>query len=43
MKKGRTGTNCPFCILSFKMGPELMQEPGEPVEFGIFNFYKVFS
>jgi hypothetical protein len=25
------------------MGLELMQEPGEPVEFGIFNFYRVFS
>jgi len=36
-------TNCPFCILSFKMGLELKRKSGEPMEFGIFNFYKVFS
>ena len=36
-------TNCPFCILSFEKGLELMRESGEPLEFGIFDFYKVFS
>jgi len=36
-------TNCPFCILSFEMGLELMQDSGEPMEFGIFDFYKMFS
>ena len=36
-------TNCPSCILSFEMGLELMRESGEPMEFGIFDFYKVFS
>ena len=36
-------TNCPSCILSFEKGLELMQESGEPMEFGIFYFYKVFS
>jgi len=36
-------TNCPFCILSFERGLELMRESGEPMEFGIFDFYKVFS
>ena len=36
-------TNCLFCILSFEKGLELMRESGEPVEFGIFDFYKVFS
>jgi len=35
--------SCPSCILSLKKGLELMQESGEPVEFGIFDFYKVFS
>jgi hypothetical protein len=35
-------TNCPPCILSLK-GLELMQESGKPMEFGIFDFYKVFS
>jgi hypothetical protein len=30
-------TNCPPCILSLKKGLELMQESGEPVEFGIFG------
>ena len=36
-------TNCPSCILSLEKGLELMRESGEPVEFGIFDFYKVFS
>ena len=31
-------TNCPFCILSFEKGLEFMQESGEPMEFGIFDF-----
>jgi len=36
-------TNSPSCILSLEKGLELMRESGEPMEFGIFNFYKVFS
>lgn len=36
-------TNCPFCILSFERGLALKQEDGEPMNFGIFDFYKVFS
>ena len=36
-------TNCPSRILSIKKGLELMRESGEPMEFGIFDFYKVFS
>ena len=36
-------TNCPSCILSLEKGLELMRESGEPMEFGIFDFYKVFS
>jgi len=36
-------TNCPSCILSLEQGLEWMQESGEPMEFGIFDFYKVFS
>ena len=36
-------TNCPPCILSLEQGLELMRESGEPMEFGIFDFYKVFS
>jgi len=36
-------TNCPPCILSLKQGLELMRESGEPMECGIFDFYKVFS
>jgi len=36
-------TNCSSCILSLEQGLELMRESGEPVECGIFNFYKVFS
>ena len=38
----RALTNCPPCILSFEQGLELMRESGEPMEFGIFDFYKVF-
>ena len=36
-------TNCPSCILSLEQGLELMRESGEPMECGIFDFYKVFS
>ena len=36
-------TNCPSCILSLKQGLELMRETGESVEFGILDFYTVFS
>jgi len=36
-------TNCTSCILSLEKGLELMRESGEPMEFGIFDFYKVFS
>ena len=36
-------TNCPSCILFLEQGQELMQESGEPMECGIFDFYKVFS
>jgi len=36
-------TNCPFCILFFKRGLELMQESGEPMEFGIFDFSRCFQ
>ena len=36
-------TNCPPCILSIEQGLELMRESGEPMECGIFDFYKVFS
>ena len=36
-------TNCPSCILSLEKGLELMRELGEPMEFGIFDFSKVFS
>jgi len=39
----RALTNCPSCILSLEKGLELMWESGEPMEFGIFDFYKVFS
>ena len=35
--------NCPPCILFLKQGLELRREPGEPVECGIVDFYKVFS
>ena len=36
-------TNCPSRILSLELGLELMRESDVPVEFGIFDFYKVFS
>jgi len=36
-------TNYPSCILSLEQGLELMQELGEPMEFGIFDYSKVFS
>jgi len=36
-------TNCPSCILSLERGLELMRKSGEPIEFGIFDFYRVFS
>jgi len=36
-------TTCPSYILSSKKGLELMRESGEPMEFGIFDFYKAFS
>jgi hypothetical protein len=39
----RALTNCLSCILSLEKGLELMRESGEPMEFGIFDFYKVFS
>jgi len=35
--------NCPPCILFLEQGLELMREAGEPMEYGIFDFYKVFS
>ena len=35
-------TNCPPYILSLEQGLELMRESGEPMECGIFDFYKVF-
>ena len=36
-------TNCPPCILFLEQGLELRRESGEPMECGIFDFYKVFS
>ena len=36
-------TNCPAGPLFLEQGLELMRESGEPVECGIFDFYKVFS
>ena len=33
----------PVLYLTFDKGLELMREAGEPMEFGIFDFYKVFS
>ena len=39
----RALTNCPSCILSLEKRLELMRESGEPMEFGIFDFSKVFS
>ena len=35
--------NCPSCILSLEKGLELMRESSEPMEFGIFDYSKVFS
>ena len=35
--------NCPSCILSLEKGLELMRKSGEPMEFGIFDYSKVFS
>ncbi|MBC2700685.1 MAG: hypothetical protein HF976_04600 [ANME-2 cluster archaeon] len=35
-------TNCPSCISSLEQGLELMREPGEPMECGIFDYSKVF-
>ena len=39
----RALTNCLSCILFLEKGLELMRESGEPMEFGISDFYKVFS
>ena len=36
-------TNCPPFIVFLAQGLELIQEAGEPMECGIFDFYKVFS
>jgi fumarate reductase (CoM/CoB) subunit B len=36
-------TNCPFCILSFERGLDLKEGAGETMDFGIFDFYKIFS
>ena len=36
-------TNCPPCIISLEQGLELMRESSGPMEFGIFDFYKVSS
>ena len=36
-------TNCTPCPLFLEKGLELMREPGEPVEFWIYDFSKVFS
>ena len=36
-------TNCPPCILFLEQGMDLVRESGEPMECGIFDFYKVFS
>ena len=36
-------TNCPPSPLSLEQGLESMRESGEPMECGIFDFYKVFS
>ena len=35
--------NCRSCILSLEQGLELMREVGNPMECGIFDYYKVFS
>ena len=39
----RVLTNCPPYILFLEQGLELMRESSEPMERGIFDFYKVFS
>jgi len=39
----RALTKCPFCILSSEKGLELIRESSELMEFGIFDFYEVFS
>ena len=39
----RALANCPPCVLSLEQGLELMRESGEPMECGIFDFYRVFS
>jgi len=36
-------TNCPPCTLFLEQGLELIWESGEHMEFGIFDFYRVFS
>jgi len=36
-------TQLPVLYLTSEKGLELMRESGEPIEFGIFDFYKVFS
>ena len=36
-------TNCPPCILSLEQRLEFMRELGEPMECGIFDFYKVYT
>ncbi|HIH86578.1 MAG TPA: hypothetical protein HA304_01580 [Methanosarcinales archaeon] len=35
--------NCLPCIISLEKELEFMRESGEHMEFGIFDFYKVFS
>jgi len=43
-KRVRTGAEqLPALYLFLEKGLELMREAGEPMEFGIFDFYKVFS
>ena len=36
-------TNCLPCIISLEKELEFMRESGKPMEFGIFDYYKVFS
>ena len=36
-------TQLPVLYLTLEPGLKLMRESGEPMEFGIFDFYKVFS
>ena len=40
---GALPTNCLPCIISSEKELEFMRESGEPLEFGIFDFYKMFS